>query len=324
MIVLQYSIYIPNKKVFPLAMPKKIVVQKLHQFSGHKDCIYSLSPSFNENCFYSGAGEGYVVEWNYETKADGKLICQVPRPVYSIHLLKHKKQLLVGSAQGNMHVIDLTVNKEIRNIEAHQLGIYAINSYQNTIISTGGDGKVNIFNNETFELIKSIHLANKSARVLAFNPLYNEMAIGYSDNAIRIFDLDTFELKKTLQYHSNSVFALSYCHKNKHLLSGGRDVFLKFFDASNNYTLIKDIPAHNLHINDIQFNANGSLFATVSMDKTLKIWDGETFELLKVVDKMRNDAHVTSINKLLWISNTELLTGSDDKQIMQWHISTEA
>ena len=65
------------------------------------------------------------------------------------------------------------------------------------------------------------------------------------------------------------------------------------------------------------------MFATVSMDKTLKIWDAITFDLLKVVDKARNEAHVTSINKLIWLNNSELLTGSDDKQIMHWLVEDE-
>jgi WD40 repeat protein len=133
-------------------MLKKIKITKLNQFTGHKDCVYSLSPSINDNCFYSGAGEGYVVEWNLLEKTDGILICQVPRPVYSLLLLKNKKQLLIGSAQGNLHVVDLTINKEIKNIEAHTLGIFDIKLHNNTIITSGGDGKINIFNADDFTL----------------------------------------------------------------------------------------------------------------------------------------------------------------------------
>lgn len=299
-------------------MLKKIKISKLNQFTGHKDCIYALSTSLNNNAFYSGAGEGYVVEWNLLEKTDGKLICMVPRPVYSFLLLPNSKLLLIGSAQGNLHVVDLTNNKEIKNIEAHTLGIFDIKLHNNTIITAGGDGKINIFNNNDFSLIKTIQASNKSARTIAINSVLGHIAVGFSDHSIRIYNHTTFELIQTLNFHVNSVFTLSYCNQNKHLLSGGRDVFLKFYNAENNYELIKDVPAHNLHINSVQFNPTGNLFATASMDKTLKIWDAETFELLKVIDKARNEAHVTSINKLLWLTDTELLTASDDKQIMHW------
>ncbi len=304
-------------------MLKKIKIIKLHQYTGHKDCIYSLSKSMNQNCFYSGAGDGFVVEWDFENKSDGKLICQVNRPVYSLLLLPEKNQLLIGSAQGNLHVIDLTINKEIKNIAAHTSGIYDIKRHHDTFITSGGDGIINVFNVSDFSLIKTIKASTKSARAIAINESLNHIAIGFSDHAIRIYNADTFQLIETLNHHVNSVFTLAYCHNNKHLLSGGRDVFLKFFDAENNYEIIKDVPAHNLHINSIQFNPNGQLFATVSMDKTLKIWDANSFDLLKVIDKARNEAHVTSINKVIWTANNELLTASDDKQIMHWQVEIE-
>jgi putative ATPase len=43
-------------------------------------------------------------------------------------------------------------------------------------------------------------------------------------------------------------------------------------------------------------------------------------ELREVIDKARNEAHVTSINKVLWINDTQLLTASDDKQIIHWSV----
>jgi WD40 repeat protein len=84
--------------------------------------------------------------------------------------------------------------------------------------------------------------------------------------------------------------------------------------------LLRDIPAHNYHINDIKFNPSASLFATVSMDKTLKIWDSETLKLLKVVDRFKQDAHTNSVNKIIWLNENELITCGDDKLIFQWEI----
>ena len=163
-------------------MLKKII--KLHQYSGHKDCIYSLAKSIYPNCFYSGAGDGFVVEWDFDNKTDGKLICQVNRPVYSLLLLPEKNQLLIGSAQGNLHVIDLNINKEIKNIEAHTLGIYDIKRHQDTFITSGGDGIINVFNASDFSLIKltlcikSLYGINASFKV---NPMHVMMALHQSD-----------------------------------------------------------------------------------------------------------------------------------------------
>jgi len=57
------------------------------------------------------------------------------------------------------------------------------------------------------------------------------------------------------------------------------------------------------------------------MDKSIKVWDAETFQLLKVIDKARHAGHGTSINKVLWTNfNNLLLSASDDRSISTWDI----
>jgi WD40 repeat protein len=299
---------------------RKINVSKIAHFSGHKGSIFSLCVGLLEHTFYSGADDGYVVEWNHKIKGDGRLLVQVNRPVYSMLLNPSEQLLLCGTASGNMHVIDLSTRKEIRNIEAHTLGIFDMSVVGDNLLTAGGDGIICVWNKHSFELIHKLTSSNKSARTIALHPNNKEFAVGYSDHHIRIFSTETFQESYSLKAHSNSVFALTYSPDGKLLYSGGRDVMLKSWAIGNAFELKLDIPAHTLHINAIAFAPGGALYATVSMDKTLKIWDTQTDTLLKVVDKQRNEGHVTSVNKLLWLNDSELLTCSDDRTIMMWRI----
>src|SRR6478735_5254138 len=104
----------------------KLQVAKIAHFSGHRGSIFSLCKGLEPHTFFSGADDGYVVEWNQQTKADGKLIVQVKRPVYSMLLDTQRQWLFCGTASGNLHVVDLAAGNEIRNIEAHTLGIFDI------------------------------------------------------------------------------------------------------------------------------------------------------------------------------------------------------
>lgn len=300
-------------------MPK-IKISKIAHFSGHKDAIFALGYGLTQDLFYSGGADGYIVEWDLINKGDGKLLVRVPNPVYTFCLHKEAQLLFCGTASGNLHVIDLKQRKEIRNIEAHTLGIFDIKIIGNLLITAGGDGKVKLWNLPLLSLVKELAFSEKSARVLAIHPEGTQMAAGYSDFHIRIFNTADFSSIQTIPAHHNSVFALSYSPDGDALLSGGRDVMLRNWDMNNNCALTQDIPAHNLHINAIAFNPSGELFATVSMDKTLKIWQAQTFELLKVADKIKSDGHLSSVNKVLWISNTQLLTCSDDRSIILWEL----
>lgn len=298
-----------------------IIVSKIAHFTGHKGSIFSLCEGLHEHTFFSGADDGYVVEWNMDTKGDGRLLVQVNRPVYAMYLQVEKSRLLCGTASGNLHVIDLELRKEMRNIEAHTLGLFDIKAVGDIVITAGGNGVVCIWDKETLVLLRALPVSDKSARVIAVHPDGKEFAVGFSDYSIRVFSTETLQQVFDFQAHTNSVFALTYSPDGRFLYSGGRDVMLRSWNTHNAFEKNLDIPAHTLHINAISFSPSGEHFATVSMDKTLKIWNARTDELLKVVDKHRNDGHITSVNKLLWVSDTELLTCSDDRTVMMWKIA---
>ncbi|MFY8021758.1 MAG: WD40 repeat domain-containing protein [Bacteroidia bacterium] len=294
----------------------KILTQ--NKFSGHKDSIFSLGYEKGSDRFYSGAGDGYIVEWSLNGTTDGKLICRVNRPIYCFHINMREGYLFAGTASGNLHVINLKNQTEIRNIEAHQQGLYDMKLVGEQLITAGGDGKVKIWSLKDFSLLQSLNCSDKSARVIALKPDGSGFNVGYSDCMIRefIWGEPTFVLEE-FKAHENSVFALAYNSLQQTLLSGGRDAILKEWHHTS---LLKELPAHNYHINDIQTSPNGSLIATVSIDKTLKIWDAQTLKLLKVVDRFKQDAHVNSVNKVIWLSNNELITCGDDKLIFHWKI----
>jgi WD40 repeat protein len=94
---------------------------------------------------------------------------------------------------------------------------------------------------------------------------------------------------------------------------------LRVWDLENDFQLISEQPAHLFTVNHIVFSPNGQLFATASRDKTLKIWDAQTFQLLKVVDTMRHGGHINSVNRLLWLPDC-LVSCSDDKTVMLWRV----
>jgi WD40 repeat protein len=57
------------------------------------------------------------------------------------------------------------------------------------------------------------------------------------------------------------------------------------------------------------------------MDKSIKVWDAESYKLLKVIDKARYAGHGTSINKVAWSSyNQNIISISDDRKISIWNL----
>jgi WD40 repeat protein len=298
----------------------RVVVQKLHTFTGHTDCVYVIQPAGDESGFYSGGGDGMVVRWDLQAPGEGVLVARVPKSVYAIHALPLDGKLVIAQNFEGLHLIDGKARKEIASLKLPPANYFDMQSHGNELFVASGDGSVLCVDLEQWRVKDRLVHSAKSARTLALNPRKGEMAVGYSDFSIRIFDLAGFALKAEWQAHTNSVFALAYTPEGDYLLSGSRDARLKVWDCKDN-TLHREIVAHMFALNHIAFSPDGRHFVTCSRDRSIKVWERDGWNLLKVIDKARHAGHGTSVNKLWWSPRDNLLvSASDDRSVAVWSL----
>lgn len=300
----------------------QLKIKKTTSLTGHSGSIYALDKGVSEHTFFTGSGDKHVALWNLQTLESEKFAASFPAAVYSLCHIPEKKLLLVGTSAGSIHILDLERKEEIKILQHHTAPVFDIkySLITNCFYSAGSDGNFGICSMDSLSLIKIKKLCNEKVRSIDFNYVNLEIAVASGDCNIRIFDLNTLEEKKTLLAHTLSANVAKYAPDGTMLLTGGRDAYLKIWDAKK-YELIKSIPAHNFAIYDIVFSPDASVFATASRDKTIKIWDSKTFELLVRINKENFDAHVNSVNKLLWSTyNDYLISVSDDRAVMVWEV----
>ncbi|MEM1322891.1 MAG: WD40 repeat domain-containing protein [Bacteroidota bacterium] len=302
-------------------MRRKIEVEKVIQLRGHKAAIYTLFAK-DERHFLSGAGDGWVVEWDLDNPDPGRLIAKVDSNIFSLHYLADTAQLAVGNMNGGLHWVNLADIENPHNIAHHRKGLFSMLELNGQLLTAGGSGLLSRWSIQTGRPLESYQLSNDSLRCLSYNAPRDEIAVGASDNNIYFLDARTLEIRQVLhQAHDNSVFSLAYTADGSHLLSGGRDAHLKAWDLEHNYERVFSQPAHWFTINHIAFQPSGQLFATASRDKSIKIWDASNFDLLKVIDRTKLDGHLNSVNRLLWMQDGELLLSTgDDRSVCIWKI----
>jgi WD40 repeat protein len=295
----------------------KFEISKIASYQGHKDSVYDIAEGILENQFFSASGDGYVVEWKDPTM--GIPLVKVNNPIYAIEHLKEKNRLWVGENSQGIHLIDTLNKKEEGFYKLGKTSIFNIKTFENKTFIGDSFGYIHVFDLEKLAFVHRIKGSEKSARTLAFNEQTRELAVGFSDHKFRIYDVDTYQLRYTIDAHKNSIFTLVY-YQN-FLISSGRDAHIKLWDATLGYLPVIDIPAHNYAINHLTLIKNGTLLASCSMDKAIKIWNLENMELLKVIDKGKFASHGTSINKLWWdAKNNRLFSASDDRTISEWKL----
>lgn len=299
-----------------------IRVQKIYEYVGHKAPVFALQEG-KEGIFYSASGDGTVVEWNSQSLSDGKVLLNYPnQPFYALHFAE--PWLIAGSANGAIFAFN-TLNKQLHHtFYAHKKAIFDLLLWDSqTLFSAGGDGKLKLWAFPNLELIQTFDCSQNSIRTIARHFTNPWLAVGASDAQITIYDIQDFELKMIKKWtaHQPSVFDVIFQKDKSWLISTGRDALIKVWNA-NSFELIIELPAHIQSIHQLALSPDEQFLLSASMDKLLKLWDiPNALQLLKVIDKNRNDSHTSAINAVIWNTyNQSILTASDDRKIMQWLI----
>ena len=313
---------------------------------GHQGSVFALTQGRTPQYMLSGAGDGWIVEWDLENPEVGKLLAKVDSNIFSLLFLPDKNQIIAGNMNGGLHFIDLNNPDKNKNIAHHNTGVFDIQLIHNQLFTIGGDGVITRWSLEESRSKDSYQLSVKSLRCMDFSHERNEFAIGASDGHIYFLD-EKLNLKSIIKNaHKNSVFSVKYALDGQYLLSGGRDALLKIWRLDENYENniagneitegVLELSAHLYTINAIAFHPqNPHIFATASRDKTIKIWELmtskespnveiEEIKLLKVINTIRHGGHLNSVNTLRWTSyNNWLISGSDDRSLMIWDVNLE-
>lgn len=299
----------------------KTQVNKLHTLTGHNHSIFALAEGVDPRFFYTGAGDGMVVEWDLDNPRDGKLIAKLPHSVYALEVDPERNWLFIGHNFEGVHVIDLNDQQELWSIKLTDRAIFDLLVFGDRLFVATGGGVVVVLDLETRAVVRHIKISDQSLRVFSLNRTKNHLAVGSSDNSVKVFDLQDWKPLANLRGHTNSVFALSYSPDGRDLVSGGRDAGLRVWDTDG-YEQKLTIAAHMYAINYVAFRQDGKYMVSCSMDKSIKLWDAASFRLLKVIDKARHAGHGTSVNKVLWSRyNQKVIAISDDRTISVWDIA---
>ena len=284
-----------------------IQVAKVQEFKGHTQAVYCICPAESNKFFYSSSADGQIVKWQINTE-QGELFAKLPHPIFCVFY--HENYIYAGTNKGTFYVFNSIHKKLVNEIHLHCGGIFSIINYKNQIIFGGENGHLYFYENDS---INSIKIITKSIRKILLKN--DDLYLACSDFNVYIYPLENKSLE-TLSGHQNSVFSIAL--NKKKLFSGGRDALILVWQKN---ILTHQIKAHLGHINDIQIHTENNVFATCSMDKTIKLWNLENHELLKVIDIEKYETHTSSVNKILWIDKNTLISCSDDRKIIQFNIT---
>lgn len=293
-------------------------IERIDTFAGHRGAIYALEKAVDNSLFYSAGADGWVVQWNLQKPDLGKVVAQIQGSVYAMRLDHLTGILWVAQNNEGIHGIDLVSLERVFSVPMMNQSIFDIQFWGDQVWVASSNGMITVVDRLSHQVIK--HIKVGEAHVRCMHVFENELFAGYSDGYIRVFNAQ-FELIYAKLAHEKRVFSMVFVRGL--FISVGGDAHIRSWkwNSTELISAMPAVPAHIQAINSLVLSPCTRYVATGSMDKTIKIWDSATLQLLKVIDYPRYGGHKHSINTLIWSTYNDLLvSGSDDKQISVWKI----
>ncbi len=288
------------------------------RFTGHKGPVYALVEGPRPATFLSGSGDGHVVLWELHDPDHGELLVKVGQPVFSLHHDTTHQRLFIGTDSGSLHVVDLRDRKEIQLLQHQHKGLYAIQPLpHDRLACAGGDGTLAVYQQgERLTLLRIIPMIEGKLRGFALNGDGTWLAVACGDGTVRVLDTEHFNELHTHRAHEGGALAVAFHPSKPALVSGGKDGHLRLWHLDEDQHELLALAAHKSSIYRVAFNAEGTVCATASRDKSAKYWAADSFAPLKRLDRAAG-GHSHSVNALLWVGDV-LITGSDDRSVLAW------
>lgn len=150
------------------------------------------------------------------------------------------------------------------------------------IVGEGRERFGHVFMTETGTSVGEISGQSKPINSCDFRPARPFRIItGSEDNTIGIFEGPPFKFKKTKQEHSRFVQAVRYSPSGHLFASAGFDGKVFIYDGATS-DLVGEVgsPAHKGGVYGVAWKPDGTQLLTCSGDKTCRLWNVETRELV--------------------------------------------
>ncbi|KAK9883553.1 hypothetical protein WA026_001732 [Henosepilachna vigintioctopunctata] len=193
-----------------------------------------------------------------------------------------------GDQSGKVRIWD-TVNKEhILKNEFHPFGgpikdiAWSPDNQRMVVVGEGRERFGHVFMSETGTSVGEISGQSKQINSCDFRPCRPFRVItGSEDNTIAVFEGPPFKFKMTKQEHSRFVQAVRYSPSGNLFASAGFEGKVYIYDGTSS-DLIGEVgsPAHSGGVYGVVWSPDGKQLLTASGDKTAKLWDVETRQMV--------------------------------------------
>jgi WD40 repeat protein len=294
----------------------------IEKVSAHSDLINTICYLQN-GLIATGSFDNEIKIWKQDNSNSLELITTLTEHVGAIYSLTELNNgiLISGSTDCTARIWSKINETSFVYVRSLQFS-YAVTSLavlEDLLIIANEQGCLYIYDQNTFQLLN-----HNQSPIFSIAVLNNQtFASASHDSTIKIWKREdeniVFSCNQTLKHssiHQEEVFSINLIFlKDDRLVSSGSDTKIKVW-KQNTFFLLKTLEGHSDSITGLAVLENGN-FISVSLDKTIIIWDSETLTKIKFLTE------TSDIWSVIAFSNDLFVTGNGKGDLKVWSYSLE-
>jgi WD40 repeat protein len=305
--------------------------ESIQTLEGHSACVWSVDFHPNGHLLASAAEDNTIKLWNLETGSCERTLRDHQYWVKAIAFNPDGKTLASGSFDSTVKIWDWQTGECLKTLLGHNAVVTCLGySPQGDRLVTGSyDQSVKIWDVARGKCLDTLHKHTNRVWSVAFHPQENLVVTGGDDHGIKIWELQRGKCFKTLQGNSNAIYAIAYSDQGDRqnlLASGHEDQTIKLWNVNINAPQIlkpdlqpsQVLRGHSDRILSIAFSPNGQILASGSADRTIKLWNPLTGNLIKTLQGHRSWVWEIAISP----DSKSLASGSYDHTVKVWDLES--
>jgi WD40 repeat protein len=248
----------------------------LQTLAAHEEAVRAVALTPDGRCAISASFDGTLKVWDLATGQCARDLVGHGQPVRAVVVTPDGRRAVSGSEDGALIEWDLQSGDPVYRLEGHSRAVWdvAVTTDGRWAVSVADDGQLIAWDLTTGQPVRTFAVAKRGLRAVAVIPRSHQAIVGAKDGSLAVWDLDMGEAAGP---------GLSAVRPDLSAVRPDLSAVRPDLSAVRPDLSAVRLAGHEASVFGVAVTPDGRFALSASNDKTLRVWDLGTGELVQVL-----------------------------------------